>query len=480
MMRQSLLTSYFKKPTNLAEIKYTDTYNMEDYTICIPSYKRAVICNRKTLKTLNDIGISKDKIKVFIVEEEQEAYATELNPEWYGSLVVGVKGLVPQRQFITDYHPAGTHIISLDDDIEGLDLSLTAYQTADEFFKDAFKTCEKEKAFLWSVYPVFNEYFRKERKPVTTEISFAIGAFFGYINRPNDPELMTPLSPNGNKEDVERSIRYYLKDGKVVRFNRVGFKTKYYGTDGGGLGTFKSRLEKMKENAIALNEAFPDITRIKVRKNGMYEIVLRTAPPKRQKKAKTLTLPSLDDAISYEDIPIAVAVPIETTDEPVWLPPLAESETAKLYEMLSKIKVPKQSDGRGRSKTFGEHRSMTLGYIKGRVTRKYDLSYNSKRMPQIYEEVCRIGKLICPFEFSAIHLNHNVQCPRHIDGNNAGKSVIISLGEYEGGSLFIEGQGEFVTKNHPLIFDGGKYYHWNAPITSGNKYSLVFFSSSNK
>lgn len=434
-----------------------------DYIVCIPSYKRSKICNAKTLKTLNGLGVSASIIKVFIVEEEKEDYINELNPEWYGELVVGVKGLVAQRQFITDYHQAGTRILSLDDDIEALDLSLTDYSSADDFFRSAFDTCIKENAFIWSPYPVFNEYFRKDRKPVTTDIAYCIGAFFGYINRPNDPELMTPLSPNGNKEDVERSIRFYIKDGKIVRFNRVGFKTKYYGTDGGGLGTFKTRLEKMKESAIALNNAFPDLTRIKIRKNGMYEIVLRSAPPKRVRK------------IAKKDLPIED--PIETEpDDPVWLPPF--TDTNNLLDMLSKIKVPIASNGKGRSVTFGEHRSMTLGFIKERRTRRYELSFNSKRHPLIYEEVCRIGKIICPFDFAAIHINHNVKCPRHIDGNNAGKSVIISIGDYEGGSLFIEGKGEYVTKNHPLIFDGGKHYHWNSEITSGNKYSLVFFSSS--
>lgn len=446
-----------------------------EYIICIPSYRRSAICNNRTLKTLQELGIPSSKIFVFIVEEDKEAYETDLNPQLYDKLVFGVKGLVNQRKFIRSYFGEGTKIVSMDDDVDSLDLSLTEFKTADEFILNAFETCENEKAFLWGIYPVFNAYFRKERKPVTTEISYIVGAFFGFINR-RDADLETTICSNGQKEDVETSIRYYLKDKKVVRFNRIGFKTKYYGTDGGGLGTFKERLEKMKENAVLLNETFPDITRIKVRKNGMTEIVLRSAPPKRARKPKAKpTIVPLDDAISYEELP-----PLDETDEPVWLSPLEESETANLFDMLSKVKVPIMSGGRGRSKTFGDHRSMTLGFIKGRVTRKYELSYNSKRMPKIYEEVCRIGKLICPFEFSAIHLNHNVQCPRHIDGNNAGKSVIISIGDYTGGSLFIEGKGEFVTKNKPLIFDGGKFYHWNAPIVSGNKYSLVFFTSSNK
>jgi hypothetical protein len=429
---------------------------MKNYKICIPSYKRSTICNNKTLKTLHELGISKNNIFVFVVAEELDQYKIDLNPDWYEELIVGEKGLVAQRQFITDYFPAWTYIISLDDDIEGLDLSLTDFTSADDFFNYAFAKCEEQDAFLWSVYPVFNPWFRKERKHMTTNLSFCIGAFYGYINRPFDETLMTPLSPSGNKEDVERSIRYYLKDGKVVRFNRVGFKTKYYGTDGGGLGTFKDRLELMKQNAIKLNEAFPDLTRIKIRKNGMYEIVLKSKVERKRK--------------------MEIKEEIKIDPDIEWLPEVTEEELATLYFMLTNTTIPKLSNKMGRAVTFGVHRSMTLGYVKGRISRKLNLSLYSKKYPYLYDEVVRLGKKICPFEFSAVHINYNVCCPRHIDGNNTGKSMIISLGEYTGGRLFIEGKGEFNTQNHPLIFDGAKHYHWNAPITSGDKYSLVFFS----
>jgi hypothetical protein len=448
---------------------------MEDqYIIAIPSYKRSSLLNARTLKTLHDLGIPASKIHVFVVEEDKETYETELNREWYGKIVVGVPTIVAQRQFIVDYFTEGQWIISLDDDIESLDLSLTEFKTADEFFRKAFATCVEEEAYLWGIYPVFNEYFRKDRQPVTTSISFVVGAFYGFINR-HDDDLKTHLAKN--KEDVERSILYYLKDKKIIRFNRIGFKTKYYGSDGGGLGNKKSRLETNKADAVALNETYPDLTRIKIRKDGMYEIVLRPAPPKRVRKPKkaTMEIPPLADAVEVDEFPDETVEP----DTLRVLPPLPESETAKLLELVKKRQVPKQSQGRGRSTTFGEHRSMTLGLIKGRVTRRYELSYNSKRMPDLYDEVVRVGKLICPFEFQAIHVNHNVQCPRHIDGNNAGKSVIISIGEYEGGSLHVENYGEFITKNHPMVFDGGKNYHWNDPITSGDKYSFVYFSSSN-
>jgi len=410
------------------------------YVIAIPSYKRAKICNERTLKTLHNLGIPKEIINVFVIEEEAEIYDKTLNTEFYGGLIIGVKGIVQQRQFISDYYPDGTYIVSFDDDIESIDLSLTDYNTLDEFIRTAFETCENENAFIFGVYPVFNPFFRKARPSITIGLSFIIGAFFGYINR-DDNDLRVCLTKN--KDDVERTIRFYLEDGKVIRFDRIGFKTKIYGTDGGGLGKLKDRLELHKEDAIALNTEFPDLTKIKIRKNGIYEIVL-----------------------TQNIVP----------DKPTYLSELLESETAKLYEMFSKMTVPKMSNKGGRARTFGEHRGMILGYIKARVSRKYQLSYNSRKYPLIYDEVCRIGKLICPFEFSTIQVNHNVQCPKHIDKGNIGKSVIISFGDYEGGTLFVEGD-EYYTKNKPLLFDGSKLTHWNSPITSGNKYSLVFFSA---
>ena len=41
-------------------------------------------------------------------------------------------------------------------DVDEIDLSLTEYKSLDEFLNDAFITCEKENAFIWSVYPACN------------------------------------------------------------------------------------------------------------------------------------------------------------------------------------------------------------------------------------------------------------------------------------------------------------------------------------
>ena len=234
--------------------------------IVIPSYQRALQCNQKTLTTLHQHQIPKEFIYVYVVEEEYELYQQTLNPLYYNQIIIGKKGLVNQRHFIQQQYPEGTHIVSLDDDIEKIDLSLTSYTSLTEFIKDAFLECEKQKSFIWGVYPVYNPFFR--RHELETGLNLIVGAFYGFINRDLNYEALC----SGNKEDVERTIRYFIKDGIVLRFGKVGIKTKYYGV--GGLGNFKDRIEESKKDCELLAEHFIGFGKIKQRKNGMYEFKL--------------------------------------------------------------------------------------------------------------------------------------------------------------------------------------------------------------
>lgn len=436
------------------------------YFIVIPSYDRAKQLQNKTLTCLHNAGIKKELINVFVVEEEYQEYLDTLNPEYYNNIIVGKFGLVQQREFIAHYYPVNTKIVSLDDDVECVDLSLTEYNCLDEFFEDAFKQCESKGAYIWSVYPVHNPFFRQSKQDVTECLTYCIGAFYGFINR-NDDDLKLTLTREGNKEDVERSILYWLKDGIMLRFNKIGFKTKYYGT--GGLGGLPERLGKMKSYSILINEKYPELTKIKIRKNGLYEIVF-------SRKTSALTKPS-----NNLDI-----VCLPTID------PLRDDIQDLLYE-LQNTTITLVSNKMGRARTFGTHRAMTMGMVKQRISRKYELSYSSKKYPKLYEAILRFGKTL-DFEFNSIHINHNVVCSRHLDPDNVGKSLLVSFGDYEGCNLIIEtedGLKEYNTNCSPIIFDGTKHYHYNTPFAgtprtpssrekSGNKYSLVFFSTFEK
>lgn len=428
------------------------------YQIAIPSYQRPDQLANKTLDTLKRMNIEPARIHIFVVPEEHDIYMNTLQTNTYHTIIPGKHGLVQQREFIEQYFPENTHIICLDDDITEIDLSMISADTLHQFFIDAFLTCKHTNAFIWSVYPVHNPFFRKNKQPITTHLTYCIGAFYGFINRPNHPCLKINITRQGNKEDVERTLLYWTLDQVIVRFNQVGFKTKYYGT--GGLGGLKERMEHMKVNTIALHDAYPDITRIKIRKNGLHEI---TFPTKKMHKIETVLFPEID--ITYLE-------PLDDT----------RPDLNKVLQMLSNITVPLCTNKMGRAMSFGPHRSMTLGVVKSRIKRQFALSYCTKKYPELYDVILAFGKSFVPFDFDAIHVNHNVVCPRHLDAKNAHQSCIVSIGEYQGGDLIIESCDKLQTKtvntrNQPLIFDATTLYHYNTPITQGNKYSLVFFST---
>ena len=171
--------------------------------IAIPSRGRS---NQvKTLKMLSDNGISVDIVHIFVIASEFELYK-EANPEY--TIVVGSDGIEQQRKFIENYFPAGTPIISIDDDIKSIDLSLTEYTDLNTFFIAAFEDCIANDAFIWGIYPVFNSYFREKRENRTECLQFICGFFYGFINRPGDPDLEVKICKLGNKGDIEKSILY--------------------------------------------------------------------------------------------------------------------------------------------------------------------------------------------------------------------------------------------------------------------------------
>jgi hypothetical protein len=146
-----------------------------------------------------------------------------------------------------------------------------------------------------------------------------------------------------------------------------------------------------------------------------------------------------------------------------------------LHQMLLKISIKKKSKSNNRSGFPVDHRAMTLGITKGRFNGIVGLSYFSKKYPHIYEEVMKIGKLICPFDFKSIHVNNNVICPKHYDSKNVGESLLVSFGNYEGCKIVIEGTA-YDAKYTPIIFNGSSLEHWNTDDLIGNKYSLVYFN----
>jgi cellulose synthase/poly-beta-1,6-N-acetylglucosamine synthase-like glycosyltransferase len=254
-----------------------------EYVVCIPSYKRAKICNEKTLKMLQKERIPASKIYIYVASsEEKKEYEAVLDKSLYGHLIVGKPGVVAQRHFITQQWGEGKHLVLLDDDVESVDMSLSDMfrgKSLDAFFRAAFTECEKKGSYMWGVYPVLNPFFRKGRPEISYGLTYIIAAFHGIINRPRLKSIVLKTSQEiPYKEDVERTILYFKTDGILVRFNRIGFKTKYYGTEG-GLGTFESRIQPSKKASYLLQKEYSEFGKVVERPNGMTEFKLNRLPP---------------------------------------------------------------------------------------------------------------------------------------------------------------------------------------------------------
>jgi len=234
--------------------------------IAIPSYNRSDVIEKKTLATLLEGGIKPSQIYIFVANEKEKELYKQIPNSKYNKIVVGKLGITNQRNFINHYFKEGDHVVSIDDDIEGLykltNKRLTRVKDVATFFQTAFDTLKKENKYLWGIYPVHNPYFMN--KTTSTQLSFIIGALHGFIVK-HDFTLKAPV-----KEDYEQSILYYLKDGGVVRFNNYTVKTKFLAT--GGVG--KDRFERNKKSAKYLQKKYPKLVTIFHRKNGMTEIRL--------------------------------------------------------------------------------------------------------------------------------------------------------------------------------------------------------------
>ena len=245
------------------------------YVIAIPSYKRSMILLYKTLNFLERNSIDPKLIHIFIVEEDLDDYK-QIPKYLYNDLIVGVKGVVKQREFIDNYFDEGTCIVSMDDDIQDIIYANEHEEIPlDEFLNNAFELCKKEGAYLWGLYPVGNPFYAKKNRWYSTHLTFICGAFFGYINRPKLEDIKCVLTYNdGNAEDFERSIIYWLYDKKVIRFNTVCIKTVYFGKDGGGMGSIESRKASMEFYARLLHAHYPSYTRVYIKKSGVYNLRL--------------------------------------------------------------------------------------------------------------------------------------------------------------------------------------------------------------
>jgi len=105
---------------------------------------------------------------------------------------------------------------------------------------------------------------------IAVGLYYVIGSMWGCINN-RDEAYSVSLD---DKEDFERSIKYYLADGKVCRLDYITVKSNYYKEPGGMQVT--RTTQRIEESAKILVERYPELCTMYYRETtGHAELKLK-------------------------------------------------------------------------------------------------------------------------------------------------------------------------------------------------------------
>jgi hypothetical protein len=484
------------------------------WVVAIPSYNRPKELAKKTLACLKNGKVPASKIFVFVVKDQLEEYQSIVPKELYNKMIVGVKGLIPQRQFINDYFKKGQDIVCMDDDVRALKhlTKSTADKTGNKiedvsdmnkFFDMAFKVMKEKGANIWGMSATANAFYMNEK--ITTDLRYIVGAFYG-IHNTKDPQLKLRIG-NGGQEDKERTVRYFDRDGVVVRFNAYAPVTTYFAP--GGLDTPTRKAETKQETEL-LMKAFPKYF-VPVYKpaRGIYDLKFKIGADTKARKSSvgaTPTNPALEGGMprraEADKPPKNIISEEDRTDdsiEKLTIRNKAKYEEAKikLLEELAKITVPKISKP---STTTSTNRGNVIGTIGRTVTmgfgdnrRGFNHFKTNEKYPEVFKALVNFGNLVVPkgWEYQTITLNHNAKAKKHVDSKNVGKSVIIGIGDFTGGEIRVfkpDGTGgkDYNLHDIPLLFNGGLLPHETQEFKVGDykpgegRYTMIFYKQGRK
>ena len=261
---------------------------LKEYVVAIPSYKRAETLRDRSMKVLQDYKIDPNKIHIFVADQEQKKIYEDVLPNnSYKKIIIGEPGIKNIRNFMPRYFPEGQHIFYMDDDIYSVQETINngdlsnrkdnkhvKLKSLKELINKGFRMSEDTGLNNWGVYPVYNPFFMKPTTKnvndyVGTKLSYIIGFMTGVINN-KEAEIRTI----DDKEDYERSIKYYLKDGGLLRFNNVTCDTKCY-KEPGGMQVERTK-QRIHDSAVYLTKQYPELCTLNTtKKSGFTEIRMR-------------------------------------------------------------------------------------------------------------------------------------------------------------------------------------------------------------
>lgn len=246
------------------------------WRIAIPSYRRAATLAEMTLPLLSDRNVPADRIDVWLNDpDELDSYRDALDPTTYSELRTGgTPGSVASiRNAIVRGYETGTRLVSIDDDIVDVvratgPKTLVPIADLSALIDLGYELASRAGAGLWGVYLPPNPYFMRRR--LRTDLCYVCAGLHGITIAGDDTELVSL----DDKEDFERSIKFYLRDGALARLDDISLQTAYY-TQPGGMQETRTP-DRITASARSLVDRFPELASLNTtKKSGHTEIRLR-------------------------------------------------------------------------------------------------------------------------------------------------------------------------------------------------------------
>ena len=176
-------------------------------------------------------------------------------------------------------------------------------------------------------------------------------------------------------------------------------------------------------------------------------------------------------------------------------------DSALMYDYLSELELYTGNERSGTkffTKEIGSKKPnpLKLGYTwrkrRGVKEREYDEKvglYKTKMMeenPWLYDMFKEYQLLYFKdFEWTEITINHmptGCRTKEHLDKINVGDSVLVAFGDYTGGKTYIQNKNDrnYIiedARDEPLIFNGAERKHGVTTISSGDRFSLVYYKN---
>jgi hypothetical protein len=235
----------------------------------IPSFQRASILQERTINYLLGQGIDPQTIYVFVREDDKDINEyISMGYLGFNIFPLDIKGIGETHNYITHFFKEDEFICELDDDlIDVIDKDRNSVRDFLAVLEEMKEKMITENINYAGFYQCDNPKFMSGNQQYTTDLRYMLGLM--RLRRiKKDVKLITNYA-----EDFENCLRYFVRDGKILKNNWIAGKTKNYadgGCNGDGRGFDSERVDKEK-----LAEEFPMLCRLFQRKNGRWDLRLK-------------------------------------------------------------------------------------------------------------------------------------------------------------------------------------------------------------